>query len=117
LDLEIRDNAIVATHRQPLSSPISDIGAAVRHGIEAPISFPALNRALTPDDHVTVVVDDRLPHQFELLVPILEHIVGANVRSERITVVHRSERHLDKWSERVPAPLENVRFELHDPTD
>src|SRR5262245_459980 len=36
--------------------------ALVRDALEHPVGFEPLRRALTPDDHVAVVVDDKLPY-------------------------------------------------------
>src|SRR5262249_34017183 len=63
---------------QPIH-PLPDLGAAVRAAVETPIGFPPLRRALTPDDHVTILVDESSPRLVELLVPILEHIAEAHV--------------------------------------
>jgi len=56
---------------QELQRMMDDVGAAVRNALEEPIRFPPLRRALTPDDHVVVVVSDPLARAPELLSPLL----------------------------------------------
>ena len=52
-------------------APLADPTAAVRAALDAPLHYPPLRRALTPDDHVAVLVDEDLPHLARLLVPLL----------------------------------------------
>src|SRR5262249_42044403 len=61
LELDVAESSVVAVRRQPAAPPLPDPPAAVRHALENPIEFPALRRALIPDDHVVVVVDEELP--------------------------------------------------------
>jgi nickel-dependent lactate racemase len=89
----------------------------VRAALEHPVDFPALRRALTPDDRVVVVVDEQLPHLVELLVPLLEHIVAAGVAPEALTLVCPPSASGQRWAESLPESLEEVRMEEADPAD
>jgi nickel-dependent lactate racemase len=107
--------------RAPLE-PVPDIGAAVRAALETPIGFPALRRALTPDDHVTIVVDEQLPRLAELLVPILEHVKQAQVAPSAITlllpvaeVADTSATGRRDWLNALPEPLRGVQCRVHAP--
>ena len=91
--------------------------AAVREAVEAPLGFPALRRALTPDDRVTVVIDEYLPRMGRLLVPILEHVASAGVAPEAITLLSASSAADQGWLDDLPAAFEEVRVEVHDPKD
>jgi nickel-dependent lactate racemase len=117
LELEIRDDALVGAHRRPHSSPIADLGAAVRQALEAPLGFPALNRALTPDDHVAIILDDELPHAIALLVPVLEHIAAARIGPDQITILRQFPFDTSEWPDGVPESLRRVQIEVHDPTN
>ena len=87
LDFEVSESKLIGVHRQPIVPPIMDRPVAVRAALETPLGFPALRRALTPDDHVTIVVDESLPHLAELVIPLLEHITAAAVHPEAITLL------------------------------
>ena len=52
VDYEVSEASLVAARRQPSSPPIADLGRAVHDALEIPIGFPALRKALTPDDYV-----------------------------------------------------------------
>src|SRR5262249_40924636 len=90
LDLNLGESALVDLRRGPLSPALADVGAAVREALESPIGFPALYRALTPEDYVAIVLDEGLPHLYELLVPVLEHVQKGRVDPDKLTVVWQS---------------------------
>src|SRR5437870_5234569 len=58
---DIPDEDMVATRRGAAVTPVSDVPGAVRRAVEEPLHFPALRRALTPDDHIAIAVDEHLP--------------------------------------------------------
>ncbi len=116
LELEIDPDRLVARPRAPIT-PVADPEAAVRAALEAPFHYPALRRALTPDDHVAVVVDEGLSGLGRLLVPVLEHVVSAGVQPEAITVVSPPSPSSQEWVEALPDELQEVHTETHDPTN
>jgi nickel-dependent lactate racemase len=111
----------VAADRRIASRPpppaLADPAAAVRAALEHPVGFPALHRALTPDDRIVVVVDEQLPRLVELLVALLEHIVAAGVSPEALTLVCPPSASGQRWVESLPESLEDVRMEEADPAD
>lgn len=114
LELEIAKDRLAASpraSRTALANPV----AAVREALEVPFHFPALRRALTPDDHIAVVVDEDLPDLGRLLVPVLEHIVAAGVRPEAITLVCEPSASRQEWVEDLTDELQEVHVETHDP--
>jgi nickel-dependent lactate racemase len=117
LELEIREEVLVGTHRAPPVPNLTDPAAAARAALEAPLGFPALRRALTPDDHVAVVVDERLPRLADLLTGVLEHVTQAHVVPAAITVVCLPPSTGQPWVEALPEAFEDVRVEVHDPAD
>lgn len=116
LEIEVPAENLVAPHRRPPDPALADPAAAVAAALETPFGFPALRRALTPDDHVTVVVDERLPQLARLLTPILEHLAGAGVRPEAVTLLCAVSS-AQSWVDDLPDAFEDVQVEVHDPTD
>jgi nickel-dependent lactate racemase len=117
LDLEVPEERLVGVRRAAPAPALADPAAAVRASLEAPHGFPALRRALTPDDHVAVVVEEHLPHFVELLTAVLEHVTGAGVAPSAITLVCPATSPGQPWLEALPESYQEVRVEVHDPTD
>jgi nickel-dependent lactate racemase len=117
LDVEVAENRLTEVHRQPAAPPVADVSGAVRAALETPLGFPALRRALTPDDHVTIVVDEQLPHLAELLAPILEHIGPAGVTPDAVTLLCAPPASSQAWLDDLPDAFQEVRVEVHDPSE
>jgi nickel-dependent lactate racemase len=114
-EFEVAADKLIAARAAPPA--LADPAAAVRTALEQPVGYPALRRALTPDDHVAVVLDERLPHLVELLLPVLEHIVAAGVAPEALTIVCPPSGTNQRWADDLPEALEEVRIEVADPAD
>jgi nickel-dependent lactate racemase len=118
LDLEVRESNLVGVQRHPPAPALADPAAAVRAALEEPVGFPALRRALTPDDHVVIVLDEQTPRLPELLMPLLEHIAAAHVRPEALTLVCPPLASPQQyWLDGLPDAFQEVQVEVHDPTD
>jgi len=134
-DYEVTEEKLIGDPRA-LGSDLADLQAAVRTALEEPFHFPALRRALTPDDHVTVVVDETLSHLPDALIPVLEHLAQAGVAPEHITLVSaptspkkgtgplpQGDSPLFRpsssqpWIDDLPDAFEEVHVEVHDPAD
>src|SRR5205823_854441 len=76
-----------------------------------------LRRALTPDDHVTIVVDEHLPRLPELVTAILEHVTAAGVAPAAVTLLCPPTDNKQPWIEDLPDAFQDVRLEVHDPAD
>jgi nickel-dependent lactate racemase len=74
-----------------------------------------LRQALTPDDHVTIVVDEGLSDLPRFLTPILEHIARAHVLPETVTFLRRESASTPDWLERLPEAFRQIKVEDHDP--
>src|SRR4051794_40895848 len=111
IDVTIPDGQLIAVRRHPPAPPLADPAAAVRDALEAPLGFPALRRALTPDDHVTVVIDEHLPRLGQLLTPVLAHLVSAGVAPEAITLLSSSPAADQGWLDDLPEAFEEARVE------
>jgi nickel-dependent lactate racemase len=99
------------------AADLSDRAAAVRTALETPFHFPALRRALTPDDHVAVVVDENLSYLPDALIPVLEHMAQAGVAPENMTLVSAPTTSGQPWIDALPDAFEEVHVEVHDPAD
>lgn len=117
LDLEIAEGSLVPVRRRRPLTPLADPAAAVRQALEQPVGFPALRRALTPDDHVVVVVDEHLPQLATLLTPVLEHLVSAHIDPAAVTLLCQPGSESQPWVDELPDEFADVRIEVHDPGD
>ncbi len=117
IDLEIKEDRLVSVQWQTPSPPLADPGSAVRAALETPVGFPALRRALTPDDHVVVVLDEQLPRLPELLTAVLEHVSVAHVSPQAMTILCPLPLSPQKWVNDLPEAFRKVRIEVHDPSD
>jgi nickel-dependent lactate racemase len=115
VEFEVADDRLIADAQPPMA--LADPVAAIRAALEEPHSFPALRRALTPDDHITIVVDEELPHLAELLVPLLEHIHSAGVAPECMTLLCAPSSSRQAWIEDLPDDFQDVHVEMSDPHD
>ena len=100
-----------------VSPDLTDRAAAARAALDEPFNFPALRRALTPEDRVTVVVDESLSHLTDALVPVLEHMAQAGVAAANVTLVSAPTTSGQPWIEELPEVFEEVHVEVHDPAD
>lgn len=121
LELDVPDGALAEASQAsaaPSPSPsLADPVAAVRQALETPYHWPALRRALTPDDHVAVLLDEGLPGLAQLLTPLLEHLTQARVTPDAITLLCPPGSSKQDWLQDLPDVFEDVRIEVHDPTD
>jgi nickel-dependent lactate racemase len=116
-ELQIADAAFIPSRTAAPHRALADPAGALRTVLETPLDFPALRRALTPDDHLAVLVDEHLPRLTELLVPLLECLVSAGVAPDAITLLCAPPSTGQPWLEGLPEALEEVRCEVHDPVD
>jgi nickel-dependent lactate racemase len=114
-EYEVADGNFVIPRRQPKAPPLTDIGQAVRDGLEKPIGFPALRKALTPDDHVVIVVDGHLPHMDEMLTAIVDYLIQARIPLAAITLLYSMSADFGNNGSLPGHP--EVRVEIHDPSN
>ena len=88
----------------------------VRAALEAPFGFEPMRRAVTPDDHVTIVLDDALPHAAELLAGVLDHLRTAGIEPAAVTVLTPPGA-TQTWIDGLPDEYADVTAEAHDPAD
>jgi nickel-dependent lactate racemase len=117
LEIDIDEANLVPAQRAPIAPNVADPIQAIRDALEHPLDYPALRRALTPDDHVAVVVDEGIPNLGRLLTPLLEHIGQAHVHPEAITLVCPPGSVGQSWLDDLPDEFQDVQIEVHQPTD
>src|SRR4051794_30663475 len=107
LEVEVAPGQLVR-ERPTFAPPLADPVAAVRAALQEPFRFPPLRRALTPDDHVAVVVDEQLPDLGRLLTPVLEEILKAGVAADNVTLVCPPSESKQSWIDELPDELSDV---------
>jgi nickel-dependent lactate racemase len=117
LALEVPESRLVPAQPQSPAPVVSDLRDAVRKALEEPIRFPSLRRALTPDDHVTVVLDEHLTPRPELLIPLFEHLASAQIGPPAVTLVSPTEESRQRWLGVLPESYRGAKVETHDPQD
>jgi nickel-dependent lactate racemase len=115
--LAIRTGQLVELRRPAIAAPAAGARELVRDALEHPFHFEPLRRALTPDDHVAIVVDERLPHLAELLAGMLEHLGTAGISPEAVTLLTPPPGTDQGWIDDLPDEFADVRVEVHDPKD
>jgi nickel-dependent lactate racemase len=117
IDVLVAEGQLIAARRAAPAPALADLAGAMRGALDAPLGFPALRRALTPDDHVTIVLDEHLPHLTTLLTPILEHVASAGVSADAITLLSAAPAADQGWLDSLPEAFEEVRVEVHAPAE
>jgi nickel-dependent lactate racemase len=117
LELEVAEERLIQPAQGTLTPALEDPAGAVRVCLEEPLHYPSLRQSLTPQDHVAIVVDESLPGLPGLLTPILEHIAQAKVAMDALTLICPPSPSRQAWLEELPDRYEEVRLEIHDPSD
>ena len=117
LTVDVAAERVVALNRPAPPTPVADPAAAVRDAVESPLRYPPLRRALTPDDHVTVVIDERLPGLTGLVTAVVDHITSAGVAPEGVTLLCPPSGTRQDWVSDLPERLESVQVATHAATD
>jgi nickel-dependent lactate racemase len=117
LDLEIREQNLISGLRAPIATNLADPAQNLRDVLEHPLDYPALRLALTPDDHIAVVVDEGIPQLARMLVPLLEHVRQARVQPDAITLICPPPSSGQPWLDELPDDFQDVHIEVHQPAD
>src|SRR5262245_27331703 len=112
LEIDVSDDRLVPLRRAPVAPDLTDLTASVRTALANPLGFPPLQTAITPDDHIVIVVDEGLSHLPDLVQPVLELLSGAGVQMANVTVLCPV-----RDAPREGSELGGINVEIHDPTD
>jgi nickel-dependent lactate racemase len=115
LELDVADSRLVGVRRQAPALPITDPAQAVRDSLEKPLGFPALRRALTPDDHVVVIVDDRLPCLAKMLEALIDYLVQSHIAKDAITLLYPPGANSSSPGGLGMQAFPQVQVEVHEP--
>jgi len=116
LELEIDEPSHIGRRAEPAPN-LADPAQAVRDALEHPLDYPALRQALTPDDHVAIVVDEGVPGLVGLLIAVLEHLEKGGVHSDAITVICPAPTSGQPWIDDLPDAYQDLHVEVHQPAD
>ena len=95
-------------------SPTDMLNAA----LEGPIGLGApLQRAVTPDDQVAIVVDERVPQLVPILIGLLQHLVEAHVELKNVTLLVPATSLQQLWLDDLPDELGDIHLDVHDPAN
>lgn len=106
----------VELRRAAIVPPAGTAAELAREALEHPLGFEAMRRALTPDDHVVVVLDPTVPEVGAILAEVLLHLRSGGIALEAVTVLTPPEAP-QYWLDELPDEFADVRTEIHDPTD
>jgi nickel-dependent lactate racemase len=113
--IQLPQAQLIAVHRKPPAPAIADVAAAVRNALENPIGFPPIRRALTPDDHIAIVIDEHLDDLPRFVAPLLEHLAEAGIAPEAITLLRAGASPAQDWVDNLLSAFPHVKTEDHDP--
>jgi nickel-dependent lactate racemase len=116
ISVDVREGTLIVPRRAGPVPMIADVAGAVRSALETPRNFPSLRRALTPEDRITVVVDERLPQLGAMVNEILKYLTEAGVICDSITLLSPPHSR-QAWIDQLSDAFQEVRTEVHDPGD
>jgi len=113
-----KERLVTVQPSAPIAAPLADLRAAVWDALENPyhLNFP-MRRALTPDDRVALVIDERLPQLGALLTEVLRYLASAGIGPESVTIVTESSTGSQDWIDELPDEFADVHTENHQAGD
>ena len=96
---------------------VGDVEAAVVAALEQPFRFPPLQRALTPEDRVAIVIDPALPKPAQVIVPVLGALKEARIEPAAVTLVCLEVDQEKSWVDDLPDEFQEVHIETHNAVD
>jgi hypothetical protein len=114
--VNVRDEQIVALPPAP-GAPTVSPRELVKASLEQPVNFEPLRRALTPDDHICIVLDERLPHLAEMIAGVLDHLATAGIDPDAVTLLSPETNSKQTWIDDLPDEFADVKTEMHHPAD
>jgi nickel-dependent lactate racemase len=87
ITLDIPPEKLSAGRTKSNGQPLADVQATVGKCLESPQGFPALRQALTPDDHVVILIQEDMNSLPAVLQAILRHIFLTGIKTENVTLL------------------------------
>ncbi|MFO0813711.1 MAG: lactate racemase domain-containing protein [Gemmatales bacterium] len=115
-EFNIPDGVLVHAQSRQAPEACPDVAGRVTEVLEAPLEFPALRRALTPDDHICIVVHDETNGLGVVMQAILEHVQRAGVAIENVNVLVQSRRAgiVPSWQASLPDQVRAIQVHEYD---
>lgn len=116
IELTVPAGKLVQGRRVQQSTILGDVRLAIAASLESPIEFPALRQALTPDDHIAIILHEEMNGIAEAMEAVLSHILTANVPMNQVTVLvqPRLSGVVPTWMDTLPATCQGFQLEVHD---
>jgi nickel-dependent lactate racemase len=112
------EKLVPLVRREPTAPPSVGHRELMRAALQHTIGMNApLCRAVTPDDHAVIVVDESLPHVGELVGELLAHLAGGGLQPALVTLLVPAPSGPQTWIDDLPEEFGDVHIEIHDPTD
>ncbi len=116
-EAEIADARVIYPRAAEPTPTGVDIDSALAEALDHPLDYPPLYRALTPDDHLAIIVDEGVPQLPRLIEGILRHVAKGNVRPEAVTLVCLPPSTGQTWLDELADEFQEVQVEVHHPED
>jgi nickel-dependent lactate racemase len=121
ISLELPADRVLADVSTPRGEPLDDPVAAVAAAVTSPLDFPALHRAVVPDDRVVLAVERGVPRVEAIVAGVAHALFEGSVRPADIEIVFAADaaqRQLERATALLPASARTeVRVSVHDPHD
>lgn len=115
--LSVPTEKLISEKHSQYTKPTLSAKDLVAQALEKPFGFESMRRAITPDDHVSIVVDDQLPCLAEMLTAIFEHLISAGVQPDAVTIVLSPPASNQGFIDDLPDEFADVKVEVHNPAD
>jgi nickel-dependent lactate racemase len=115
--LQLPSDRHVSIKQPATTNAPRDLSRLLSERLNHPTAYPALKLALTPDDHIAIVLDPGLPQLESLLSGVMAHLAEGHIQPENVTLVVAYEPADPAWRERLGEWQSKLKIEIHDPTD
>lgn len=119
LHCDVAGERIVAHFEGPARHP--DLTSEIARSLSAPLDFPALSKAVIPDDRVALALDNNVANPAPIVAEIWNQFAGTGLRPEQITIIQPPSAHAGRLPDpraELPAPIrEQIEWTIHDEHD
>ncbi|MCA9077071.1 MAG: DUF2088 domain-containing protein [Planctomycetaceae bacterium] len=117
--LQIDEERVRVRHHAPAA--VDSLETSVRDQLTSPIDFPALSRAILPDDQIVIALDNDTPCAATLVKGVWDVMQARGVAPQNVTILRPSSGQLHRATDpRCELPEEirdRITLAFHDPAD
>ncbi len=119
-ELELDERVLVVEDGTCWPEPPPPLAECVAKALENPLGFPPLWQSIIPGDHVTLVLEEGLPHPEQVVQAVVQVLLAAQIAPEDITILCPAQPQSEP---RVPVALlpepirRRIMLRRHDPAD